>query len=317
MQWAEVRIHTTNEAIEPISNLLHEAGAGGLAIEDPLDLSREHRDTFGEMYDLNPDDYPREGVYIKAYIPINSFLKETVEQIDEEIKNLTQYGINIGKNDITVNKLDEEDWATAWKKYYKPIKVSDKIVIKPTWEKYHPVSDNEMIIELDPGMAFGTGTHPTTMLSIQALEKYIKQDDFVMDVGSGSGVLSIASLLLGAKKVHAYDLDDVAVKSTLMNAGLNGLEKRMTARQNNLLEGINEQAEVIVSNILAEIIVKFTRDAWNNLRDEGLFITSGVIQSKKQLVVDKLKQDGFLILEINEKDDWLSIVAKKKSSNGK
>lgn len=311
MQWAEVRIHTTNEAIEPISNLIHESGASGLAIEDPLDLHRTRRDTYGEWYELNPDDYPQKGVYIKAYIPVNSFLNETVAQVKEAVHNLTQYGIDIGKNDITVNKLDEEDWATAWKKFYKPVQVSDSITIKPTWETYTPASDEQLIIELDPGMAFGTGTHPTTMLSVQALEKYIKQDDVVMDVGSGSGVLSIASVLLGAEKVQAFDLDDVAVKSTILNAELNGLEEKISARPNNLLEGVKAEVNVIVSNILAEIIVKFTKDAWNNLIDDGLFITSGIIESKKDIVKDKLKQDGFHILEINEMDDWLAIVAKK------
>lgn len=311
MQWAEIRIHTTNEAVEPVSNLIHEAGASGLAIEDPLDLHLEHRDTYGEMYDLNPADYPQEGVYIKAYIPVDSFLEKTVQQIKEAVDDLTKYGINIGTNDIKINKLDEEDWATAWKKYYKPVQVSDRITIIPTWEEYEPDSNEQIIIELDPGMAFGTGTHPTTMLSIQALEKYIKKGDFVIDVGSGSGVLSIASAHLGAESVRAFDLDDVAVKSTLSNARLNRLEEKITAEPNNLLEGVHEQANLIVSNILAEIIVKFTQDAWNNLVEGGLFITSGIIQSKKQLVVDMLQHDGFHILEINEMDDWLAIIAKK------
>jgi ribosomal protein L11 methyltransferase len=312
MQWAEVRIHTTNEAVEPIANLIHEAGASGLAIEDPLDLYREHRNTFGEMYALNPDDYPEEGVYMKAYIPEDNNLEKTIDQIKSAINNLKQHGINIGKNDITVSKIDEEDWANAWKKYYKPVKISDKITITPTWEKYNPASAEEVIIELDPGMAFGTGTHPTTVLSIQALEKYIKKNDFVMDVGSGSGVLSIASAMMGATKVQAYDLDDVAVKSTELNAELNGMEKQITAQQNNLLENVNEQADVIVSNIIAEIIITFTDDAWNNLKEGGLFIISGIIRSKKQLIADKLQNEKFQILEINDMDDWLSIVAKKK-----
>jgi|SRR5690625_2610274 len=313
MQWAEIRIHTVNEAIEPIANLMHEAGADGLAIEDSLDLYREHREMFGEMYALNPDDYPQEGVYIKAYIQVNSLLKETVEQIRAAVNNLKQFGINIGRNDITVNKIDEEDWATAWKKYYKPVKITEKITITPTWEDYRASSNDEIIIELDPGMAFGTGTHPTTMLSVQALEKHIEKDDFVMDVGSGSGVLSIASALLGAKKIYAYDLDDVAVKSTELNAKLNRMEKKLTVQQNNLLKNVNVQADIIVSNILAEIIITFTNDAWKNLKEGGLFITSGIIQSKKQMTVEKLQEEGFQILEINEMDDWLSIVARKKS----
>ncbi|PAV29017.1 50S ribosomal protein L11 methyltransferase [Virgibacillus profundi] len=311
MKWSELCIHTTNEAIEPISNILHETGASGLVIEDPLDLVKERGNNFGEIYELDVDDYPKEGVFIKAYLPVNSFLSETIEAIKQAINNLILYDIDIGKNNVSLSEVHEEDWATAWKKYYKPVKISKKITITPTWEDYTPVSSDEIIIELDPGMAFGTGTHPTTVLSIQALERFLEKNDIVLDVGCGSGVLSIASAMLGAGEVHAYDLDDIAVKSTKSNAELNKLGNYIITKQNNLLDQVNENANIIVSNILAEIIVQFVEDAWNNLEYGGLFITSGIIQNKKQLVKDRLQQQGFEILEVNEMEDWISIVAKK------
>ncbi|MFC2948399.1 50S ribosomal protein L11 methyltransferase [Virgibacillus sediminis] len=311
MKWSEICIHTTNEAIEPIANILHETGASGLVIEDPLDLEKERDTFFGEVYELNPNEYPDEGVYVKAYLPVNSFLGETVEQIKQNINNLIIYDIDIGKNDVTLSEINEEEWATAWKKYYKPVKISEKITIIPTWEEYTPTDTDEVIIEMDPGMAFGTGTHPTTVLSIQALEHYIQKGDKVIDVGSGSGVLSVASVLLGAKEVHAFDLDDVAVKSTELNVKLNKLENQVTAKQNNLLNHVNMKVDIIVSNILAEIIVRFVGDAWNNLADGGLFITSGIIQNKKQLVMDQLEQQGFNIIEVNEMEEWISVIAQK------
>ena len=312
MKWSEVCIHTTNEAIEPISNILHETGASGLVIEDPQDLIKVRDNVYGEIYDLDPNAYPEEGVRIKAYLPMNSFLGETVEQIKQAINNLLIYDIDLGKNHVSLSEVNEEEWATAWKKYYKPVKVSQKITITPTWEEYTPVSSDEIIIELDPGMAFGTGTHPTTVLSMQALETYLTSDDAVIDVGCGSGVLSIAAAKLGAKEVYAYDLDEIAVKSTQQNAKLNGLDNQIVVAQNNLLDHVNKQVNVIVSNILAEIIVRFVDDAWDNLVSDGLFITSGIIQNKKQLVKYKLTEQGFEIIAVNEMEDWISIVARKK-----
>nr|WP_239534286.1 50S ribosomal protein L11 methyltransferase [Thalassobacillus pellis] len=312
VKWSEICIHTTNEAVEPISNILHESGASGVVIEDPQDMLKERDSFFGEVYELNPDDYPKEGVYVKAYLPVNSFLSETIEGIKQSITNLVTYDINIGTNKVTISEVNEEDWSTAWKKYYKPVKISEKVTIIPTWEEYEPVKSDEVIIELDPGMAFGTGTHPTTILSIQAIERHIHKDDFVIDVGSGSGVLSVASILLGAKKVYAYDLDDIAVKSTEINAGLNRVENKVISRQNDLLDGVADlEADMIVSNILAEIIVRFTDDAYRLLKKGGLFITSGIIQGKKNEVKQRLEESGFTIVEVNQMEDWVSIIAEK------
>ncbi|WP_101844333.1 50S ribosomal protein L11 methyltransferase [Halobacillus sp. Marseille-P3879] len=310
MKWSEICIHTTNEAIEPVSNVLHEAGASGVVIEDPRDMIKEETG-LGEIYELNPEDYPAEGVYVKAYLQMNSFLGETVESIKQSVTNLKEYDIDIGYNNVSLNEIHEEDWATAWKKYYKPVKISERITIIPTWEDYEPVSSDELIIEMDPGMAFGTGTHPTTVLSMQALEQYLKQDDVVVDVGSGSGILSVASILLGADHVHAFDLDEVAVSSTGINAELNQVQNQITASKNDLLSGVSVTPDLIVSNILAEIIVKFVDDAYKLLKKGGYFITSGIISGKKEVVLNRLKQAGFEIVETNKMEDWISVIAKK------
>ena len=260
LKWSEISIHTTNEAIEPISNILHEAGASGVVIEDPFELVKIREDQFGEIYQLNPKDYPEEGVIVKAYLPINSFLGETIEEIKSAINNLIIYNIDIGKNDVSVSEVHEEEWATAWKKYYHPVKISKRFTVVPTWEEYTPVNSDELIIELDPGMAFGTGTHPTTVMSIQALERTVKKGDSVIDVGTGSGVLSIAAAMLGAEKVKALDLDEVAVQSAKLNLELNKVHTFVNVSQNNLLEGISDEVDVVVANILAEVILRFTED---------------------------------------------------------
>lgn len=311
MKWSEISIHTTNEAVEPISNILHEAGASGVVIEDPFELEKEREDQFGEIYQLNPDDYPEEGVIVKAYLPVNSFLGETVDEIKEAINGLISYNIDIGKNTVTISEVNEEEWATAWKKYYHPVKISERFTIVPTWEEYTPVSSDELIIELDPGMAFGTGTHPTTVMSIQALERTVKEGDQVIDVGTGSGVLSIAAALLGASKVEALDLDEVAVNSARINIKLNKVHDKVTVKQNNLLDGIVEPVDVVVANILAEVILRFTHDAARIVKPGGYFITAGIILQKKQEVKDAIVEAGFEIIETIQMEDWVSFIAKK------
>ena len=312
MKWSEFSIHTTNEAIEPISHILHEAGASGVVIEDPFELTKERQDQFGEIYQLNPDDYPEEGVIIKAYLSVNSFLGETVDAIKESINNLIIHNIDIGLNKVTISEVNEEEWATAWKKYYHPVKISERFTIVPTWEIYNPVSSDELIIELDPGMAFGTGTHPTTVMCIQALERSVQPGDRVIDVGTGSGVLSIAAAMLGAEDVRAFDLDEVAVTSARLNIKLNKVNDKVTTKQNNLLDGVEENsADVVVANILAEVILRFTEDVARVVKPGGTFIASGIIQQKKDMVKEALVSSGFEITETILMEDWVAIIAKR------
>nr|WP_206700455.1 50S ribosomal protein L11 methyltransferase [Cytobacillus firmus] len=312
VKWSEISIHTANEAVEPISNILHEAGASGVVIEDPLELVKERKDQFGEIYQLNPQDYPEEGVIVKAYLPVNSFLGETVDEIKEAINNLILFNIDIGANKVSISEVNEEEWATAWKKYYNPVKISERFTIVPTWEDYTPVSSDELIIELDPGMAFGTGTHPTTVMCIQALERTVKQGDKVVDVGTGSGVLSIAAAMLGAGKVKALDLDEVAVNSAKLNIKLNKVQHIVDVSQGNLLDGVSQGADVVVANILAEVILRFTDDVASVVKEGGFFIASGIIQQKKQEVKDAISAAGFEIEETIQMEDWVAILARRK-----
>lgn len=311
MKWCEISIHTTHEAVEAISYICHENGASGVVIEDPKDLYRVWDTEYGEVYELNPDDYPKDGVIIKAYLPVTSSLVENIEAIKEAINNLVQYDIDLGRNSVQVNEVNEEDWATAWKKYYHPVKVSERITIVPTWEEYEPERKDEMIVELDPGMAFGTGTHPTTVMCIKALEKVVEEGMHVIDVGTGSGILSIVCAKLGAGKVDAYDLDEVAVNSAKMNIELNKVSNIVTVKQNNLLENIIGQADVIVANLLAEIILRFIDDVYLKLKKNGWFVTSGIIKTKQKEIEERLVKAGFTIEEVLQMEDWVAIIAKK------
>ncbi|ALS74231.1 ribosomal protein L11 methyltransferase [Planococcus rifietoensis] len=311
MKWSELSIHTTNEAIESISNILHEAGASGVVIEDSEDLTKDREDVFGEIYSLDPEDFPTEGVILKAYLPVNSFLGEAVEGIKLAINNLAEFNINVGRNVVTISEVNEEDWATSWKKYYHPVKISKRFTIVPTWETYHPVSSDELIIELDPGMAFGTGTHPTTVMSLQALEKHVEPGNTVIDVGTGSGVLAIGAALLEAASVRALDLDEIAVKAAGLNVKLNKVQNRVNVFHGNLLEAIDDPADVVVANILAEIIMSFTDDAYQAVKPGGIYITSGIIAQKKNDVKQALEASGFVIEDIMMMEDWVTIISKK------
>ncbi|GIN89673.1 ribosomal protein L11 methyltransferase [Siminovitchia terrae] len=310
MNWTEISILTANEAVEPISHILYEAGISGLVIEDRADFLRVRENRFGEIYELDPDDFPEEGVIIKAYLAKTSNLNEALDEIKENIANLKKFNIDIGENKIGLSDVKEEDWATAWKKYYHPVNVSDRFTIVPTWEDYTP-SDNELIIELDPGMAFGTGTHPTTVMCIQALEKTVKKGDTIIDVGTGSGVLSIAAALLSAKEVKALDLDEVAVEAARQNISLNRVAETVTVEKNDLLNGITKQADIIVANILAEVIISFADEAAKAVKKGGFFITSGIIEQKCEEVKAVLQEAGFTIEETIRMEDWAAFIARR------
>lgn len=311
MKWSELSIHTKNEAVEAISNILHEAGASGVVIEDSAEYAKPREDQFGEIYALNEADFPQAGVIVKAYLSESSFLNETVEEIKAAITNLTNFNIDIGDNVVSIVEVNEEDWATAWKQYYHPVKISERFTIVPTWEDYTPVSTDELIIELDPGMAFGTGTHPTTVMCLQGLEKVVQPGDTVVDIGTGSGVLSIGAAMLGAKSVHALDLDEVAVRSAKENVELNKVSDTVSVFHGNLLDTVKEPADVVVANILAEIIMSFTDDAFTIVKPGGLYVTSGIIGAKREDVKVALEASGFVIEEVLMMEDWVAIIARR------
>lgn len=311
MKWSELSIHTTEEAVDAISNILHEAGASGVVIEDSQDFEKQRDQQYGEIYALDREDFPQDGVIVKAYLPVSSFLAETVEEIKLAINNLVNFDINLGANKVSVSEIDEQDWATAWKQYYHPVKISNRFTIVPTWEEYERVESDELMIELDPGMAFGTGTHPTTVMSLQALEKHVQPGMYVTDVGTGSGVLAIGAAMLGADHVHALDLDPIAVKAAVENIDINGVSSQINVVEGDLLDTVKEPADIVVANILAEIIMTFTDDAYTVVKPGGLFITSGIIEAKKEDVKQSLTNAGFIIDEVMMMEDWVTIVSRK------
>lgn len=310
MEWSEVEIHTLNEAVESVANQLTEYGASGVSITDAIDFHREREDKFGEIYALNAADYPEDGVVIKAYfLKTDEFMAQLAE-MEQTIRNLKQFDIALGNLSFQVNDVNDDDWATAWKKYYHPVQITEQITVAPTWENYQG-RENEIVIELDPGMAFGTGTHPTTQLCMRALESYLKKNDSVIDVGTGSGVLSILSAKLGAEKVLAMDLDEVAVRAAEENINQNHVEAIVTLRQNNLLDGVFERVDVIVANILAEVILLFPEDVYNTLKPGGLFIASGIIAEKAEAVREAICAAGLTVLTTEVQGDWVAVIAKR------
>lgn len=315
MKWNEIKVETTSEAVEAVANILMEAGASGVAIEDAKDIENFQSDGFGEIVEAEMITSLNEGAYVKAYFPETIFVPEILPAIKERINKLPDFGLPIGSNEIEVTEVAEKDWATAWKKYYHPVRISRFLTIKPSWEEYQTTDSKEQVITLDPGMAFGTGTHPTTRLTLQALETVLRGGETVLDVGTGSGVLSIAASFLGAKEVVAYDLDEVAVKAAKENMALNPAAKNIQVKANDLLANVDQKADVIVANILADIIIKMLPDAWRLLKSNGTLIVSGIIEAKKQDVMDAMQAQGFMIDQIFQQKDWYALTFKKTEDN--
>ncbi|KOS02382.1 50S ribosomal protein L11 methyltransferase [Paenibacillus polymyxa] len=321
MLWNEITIHTTEEAIEMISNFLHEAGAGGVSIEESGSLNKPRDTSYGQWYDRPLNDIPEGQAIIKGYFAEEVDMDRIRSQIEPRVEELRTFDIDPGEVQYELKTVDEDDWANAWKQYFKPLRVSDRLTIKPTWEDYEPASEAEKIIELDPGMAFGTGTHPTTSLCLRTLESVIKGGEEVIDVGTGSGILAIGAVKLGAKHVLALDLDPVAVSSARENTRLNGLEERITIKESDLLSvlnasdptlGIQLPVKLVVANILAEIILLFIDDVYKALEPGGIYIASGIWKNKEEVVETALKAAGFEIAEISRDEDWLAFVARKR-----
>lgn len=313
MNWTEVTVKTTTEAVEAISNILLEERCGGVMIEDPKDFLFQKKNELDwdyveeEVFNKSNQD----GVLIKTYIPEERNVLELVETIKAKISLLPSYGLDIGEGTVSLSDVNESDWANEWKKYYKPTKIGQKIVVKPTWEGYDK-QEGDLIIELDPGMAFGTGTHETTSMCIRELEKYVDKSKRVFDIGCGSGILAIAAAKLGGKEVVAGDLDEVAVKVSKENCELNNVSDKVVVKHGSLFEVVEGKADVIVANIIADIIKILANDVSKFLSEDGVFISSGIIHAKIDEVVESLEKNGFEIVEIVKLGEWSAIVSKLK-----
>ncbi len=323
MIWHELTIYTTEEASEAIADWLHREGAGGVSIEESGSLARKRDTSLGQWYEKPLNDIPEGDAVMKAYFAEGTDSHRMAAELAGFLKQLPEFGLNPGKCDITYASIHEEEWADAWKQYFKPTHVSDKLVIKPTWETYEP-KPGEIIIELDPGMAFGTGTHATTALCMRTLESVVQPGDHVIDVGTGSGILAVTAAQLGAERVLGLDLDPVSVSSATENVRLNGLEGQIDVRLSDLLGALRENGEqpigvrlpvqVVVANILAEIIMTFTDDVHEALEAGGAYIASGIITSKERDVCQALERTGFTLESRHEDSGWVALVARKRGN---
>lgn len=314
MEWMQVAVRTSSEAVEAVANILMETGASGVVIEDAADFANIKAGKYGDHGEIvDPDSlkHIETGALVTAYFPESEQVEKQVPQITTRVLNLNQAGLNPGAAEVIAKPVDDTDWATAWEKYYHPVPVTRFLTVVPDWEKYTPKNNDERVIQLDPGRAFGTGTHPTTKLSLQGLESVIRGGETVIDVGTGSGVLTIGAELLGANVILATDLDDVAVDSAQKNLALNPEIGPVNVIANDLLNGINQTADIIVANILAEIIVPLVPQAWNNLPVNGYFVTSGIIDDKLDLVTNAMKQQGFAIRETLKMGEWYGVIAQR------
>ncbi|BAN62409.1 ribosomal protein L11 methylase [Streptococcus anginosus subsp. whileyi MAS624] len=304
--WQELTITVSREAEEAVSNILIDLGSQGVAIDDSADYLGE-AGPFGEVL---PQVKQLNTVAITAYYPETVNLEMIRQEMKERLAQLRDFGLEIGKIQLTTQQLAEEDWADNWKKYFEPARITHDLTIVPSWTDYE-AGPSEKVIKLDPGMAFGTGTHPTTKMSLFALEQILRGGETVLDVGTGSGVLSIASSLLGAKEIFAYDLDDVAVRVAQENIALNAGTENIHVAAGDLLKGVDIVADVIVANILADILVNLTDDAYRLLKDEGYLIMSGIISEKWDLVRESAEVAGFFLETHMIQGEWNACVFKK------
>ncbi|NLK51517.1 MAG: 50S ribosomal protein L11 methyltransferase [Syntrophomonadaceae bacterium] len=317
MIWQEITITTIPAAADAVANLFHEMGFGGVVIEDPQLIERYTRTAGWDCYELPPEVIQGQHISVKGYFPLD---QSSEAEASQESLRLAQFRQRLqellahfadGTSWITLGELNEEDWAHAWKKYYHPVQVSKKIVIKPTWETYTP-GVGEIVIELDPGMAFGTGTHPTTIHCLRALEQHIHGGERVVDVGTGTGILAIAAVKLGAAEVIAVDLDPMVAGIARENISLNGVEAQVKVLVGDLWEPVKDQpVDLIVGNLVAGIVKRLGPSAWEKLRPGGYLIGAGIIQGRLEEVLEDLTGIGFELVEITEEGEWSTVIAQK------
>lgn len=335
MIWTKATIDTTCEAVDIISYTLDEMGIEGIEIEDHKGISEEDKKA---MYiDILPDCGEDDGTAkVSFYIDIRNENKpddddfgnavsgkeeftQLIEKVKEELEAMRAY-CNVGAGTITISKTDDADWRNKWKEFFKPFRVADDIIIKPTWEQLNDKKDNDIVVEIDPGTAFGTGSHETTRLCISGLRKYISNDTTLLDVGCGSGILSIIGILLGAKQAFGTDIDRHALEATFENAKVNSISlDKFNAAAGNIIEDEElanlvgfEKYDIAVANILADVIIPLSAEIGRHIKPGGLFISSGIIDMKAKEVKEAIISNNFEIIEENRLGDWYSYVARKQ-----
>ena len=321
MEWLKVSIFTTSEGIEPLSGRLYGTGITGIEIEDEQDFN-DFLENNTEYWDYVDDDLreSKKGeTKVIVYVSDNAAGHEQLAAIRSELAAMKAIDTDnaFGRLEFETDGLNEEDWANNWKKYYHPIEIGEKILIKPVWEDIDENTDR-VIFNIEPGLSFGTGSHETTQLCLETLEKYIKPGMKVLDLGCGSGILSVIALLLGAESAVAVDIDPNAVDIAYENAERNGIGRdRYTVYAGNILTdekiqtAISEcEYDIVLANIVADVIIALAPAAKKYMKDGGVFITSGIISERAEEVKQAICDTGFEIMSERSKKDWVSITCK-------
>ena len=318
MKWKKFTLTTTTEAVDLISNLFDEIGIEGIEIEDNIPLTEQ--ETKGMFIDILPELPPDEGVAkVSFYLEDLSEVERILRDIEEGLDDLSRF-VDVGARTITTSETEDKDWINNWKQYFKPFTVDD-ILIKPTWEEIPEKDQDKLLIQIDPGTAFGTGQHETTQLCIRQLKKYVTPGAAILDAGTGSGILGITALKLGAGHVFGTDLDENAIHAVGENLEANGIgTDKFQVVMGNIIDDQKVQDaagygcyDIVVANILADVIILLQKEIPVHLKQGGIFITSGIINMKEAAVREALEANEALeILETTYQGEWVSITARKR-----
>ncbi len=316
MRWNKFTIKTKTEAEDIVIATLADIGIEGAEIEDKVPLSESDKKQM--FVDILPDGPADDGIaYLNFYLDENADVDSILADVQRELDELREF-MDIGEGSIEVSMTEDKDWINNWKEYFHQFYVDD-ILITPSWEEVKAEDKDKMIIHIDPGTAFGTGMHETTQLCLRQLKKYVTDRTELLDVGTGSGILSIAALKLGAKHAVGTDLDPCAMSAVQENLAANGIPaSAMHFLLGNIIDEKDiqdavgyEKYDIVTANILAEVLLSLTPVIVNQLKHGGIYITSGIIEEKETAVVDAVKASGLELLEVTRQKDWVSVTARR------
>ena len=311
MQYKVFNLKVNRQAVDVISAMLYDYPIQGVEILDESLTDEEKAAMFVDVMDM--DNTVNEEVTLRFYLSEEENVGQLFADIQAGLKE-SAGRINVGSLRLSTDESDDNDWAYNWKTFYKPFMIGDRILIRPIWEKVDSINGviPEIIVDIDPGMAFGSGTHETTSVCVRALDKYIKGDERLIDVGCGSGILGIVSAKLGIREGILIDLDQSACKIAVENVETNGVADKLRVIHGNLVDKVTEKADVVVANIFAEVIIGVTPEVKDIVKADGLFIASGIIREKEIEVAKALEDNGFEIIETLYDGGWVGIVSRRR-----
>lgn len=317
MKWNQFRLKTTTEAEDIVSSMLNDLGIEGVQIEDRIPLTQQDKEQM--FVDILPDIPEDDGTaYLTFYLDQDVDTARILGEVRQELEDMRNY-VDVGECTIEESETEDVDWVNNWKKYFHQFYINDILVI-PSWEDVKTEDSDKMVIHIDPGTAFGTGMHETTQLCIRALRKYTKKDALVLDVGCGSGILGMLALKFGAGHSIGTDLDPCAIDATHENMEVNGIGKdQYEVMIGNIIDdkAVQDQVgyekyDIVAANILADVLVPLTPVIVHQMKPGAVYITSGIIDDKEEVVVEAVKAAGLTVLEVNHQGEWVSVVAKKE-----